>query len=57
MPYITTAERIGIEKGMLEGMQQGIQQGIQQGLKQGLLEAVPILLPPKWKDGGRWHDI
>jgi len=44
MPYITTAERIGMEKGMLEGMQQG--------LKQGLLEAIPILPPPKWKDGG-----
>ncbi len=31
MPYVTSVERIGIEKGMQQGMQQGIQQGIQQG--------------------------
>jgi len=34
MPYITTAEKIGIEKG--------IQQGIQQGIRQGLLEAIEL---------------
>ncbi len=27
MPYITSVERIGIEKGMQQGMQQGLQQG------------------------------
>ena len=31
MAYITSIERIGIEKGVLQGVQQGIQQGIQQG--------------------------
>jgi hypothetical protein len=35
MPYITSAERIGIEKGMQQGIQQGMQQGIQQGIQRG----------------------
>ncbi len=45
MPYVTTAERIGIEKGIQQGIQQGIligeergkQAGIQQGIQQGIL--------------------
>ena len=44
MPYITTAERIGMEKGILEGMQQG--------LKQGLLEAIELGLKLKFKTKG-----
>ena len=35
MPYVTSAERFGIEKGMQQGMQQGLQQGMQQGIRQG----------------------
>jgi flagellar biosynthesis/type III secretory pathway protein FliH len=31
MPYITSVERIGIEKGMQQGVQQGVQQGMQLG--------------------------
>lgn len=27
MPYVTSVERIGIEKGLQKGMQQGMQQG------------------------------
>ena len=46
MPYITTAERIGIEKGIQQGVQQGIQQGIQQGESNFLLR----LLHYKFKD-------
>ena len=42
MQYVTSFERIGMEKGrqqgMLQGMQQGIQQGMQQGQEQGQLE-------------------
>ena len=37
MPYITSIERIGIEKGRQEGIQQGRQEGKQEG-KQELLE-------------------
>ena len=44
MPYITTAEKIGIEKGI----QQGIKQGIQQGIKQGLLNTIKIGLKLKF---------
>lgn len=35
MPFITSIEEIGIEKGMAKGLEQGIQQGIQQGLQRG----------------------
>lgn len=31
MPYITTAEKIGIQKGIEQGIQKGIQKGIHQG--------------------------
>ena len=36
MPYITTVERAGIEKGLRQGLRQGLQQGLQQG-ETGLL--------------------
>ena len=60
MPYITTAERIGIEKGIKigiqqgikqgikQGIQQGIQQGIKQGIQQGLLKAIELGLELKF---------
>ena len=35
MAYITSIERLGLERGMQQGMQQGIQQGVQQGMQQG----------------------
>lgn len=35
MPYITTAERIGRQKGREEGIVQGIQRGKEQGIAQG----------------------
>ncbi len=45
MPYVTSVEKIGIEKGMQQGIQQGIKKGIQQGLQKGmLLEAQEMLL-------------
>jgi len=36
--YITSAERIGIEKGMQEGMQKGIEKGVQKGKAQNLYD-------------------
>ncbi len=48
MPYITTAERIGIEKGV----QLGIQQGRQQGLREGLLRAIRVGLELKFRGDG-----
>uniref|UniRef100_UPI00102CA9D1 DUF4351 domain-containing protein n=1 Tax=Candidatus Magnetaquicoccus inordinatus TaxID=2496818 RepID=UPI00102CA9D1 len=35
MPFVTSVERIGIQKGIQQGLLQGIQQGLQQGLLQG----------------------
>ena len=34
--YITSAERIGIEKGLQEGMEKGLQKGKQEGIQEGL---------------------
>lgn len=39
MTYITSVERIGIEKGIKQGMQQGLEQGITRGLQQGRLDS------------------
>jgi len=36
MPYITSAERIGIEKGILEGMEKGILKGMEKGIEKGM---------------------
>ena len=35
MPYITSVERFGVEKGIQQGILQGKQQGILQGIRQG----------------------
>ena len=35
MPYITSIERMGIEKGIQQGLQQGRQEGRQEGIQQG----------------------
>lgn len=36
MPYISSIERIGIQRGIEQGLQQGLQQGIRQGLLKGI---------------------
>jgi hypothetical protein len=35
MPYLTTVERAGIEKGLKQGLEQGLERGLAQGLAQG----------------------
>jgi hypothetical protein len=47
MPYVTSVERIGIEKGIEQGIQQGIQQGAQRQLLRVLehrFEFVPVAI-------------
>ena len=39
-PYITSVERLGIEKGIQQGIKQGIEQGIEQGIKQGIKQGI-----------------
>jgi hypothetical protein len=51
MTYITSFERIGIQKGIQEGMQEGIQQGIQQGeytILHHLLQRKFRQVPPRY---------
>jgi hypothetical protein len=56
MAYVTTAERIGIEKGIQQGILQGIQKGIlqgrEEGVREGLLRAIRLGLKSKFKGDG-----
>ncbi len=52
MPFITTAERIGIEKGIQQGIQQGFQIGLREGEREGLLMAIELGLTIKFPDEG-----
>jgi flagellar biosynthesis/type III secretory pathway protein FliH len=36
MPYVTSVERFGIEKGLKQGIELGLEQGLEQGLKKGV---------------------
>lgn len=40
MPYITTAERIGIEKGLAEGLAKGLAEGLEKGREEGREEGL-----------------
>ena len=44
MPYITTAERIGIEKGERTGIEKGERTGIEKGKLEGKLEDAKVML-------------
>ena len=48
MAYVSSAERIGYARGMLQGIAdgtvKGIQEGMQQGMQQGKLEGEIVLL-------------
>lgn len=55
MPYITSVERIGIEKGIQQGIEQGIQQERQQSrqqMRQILLEGIELGLGLKFGELG-----
>ncbi len=49
MPYISSIERVGIEKGIQQGIQQGVQQGVQQGMLQRSREAVIEILETRFE--------
>jgi hypothetical protein len=36
MPYVTTAERVGIKEGIKRGKKEGIKEGIKEGQKEGI---------------------
>ncbi len=48
MRYVSSVERIGIEKGLQQGIEQGIEQGVQQGLQQGEALALQRLLAKRF---------
>lgn len=56
MPYITTAESIGLEKGLKKGREEGLQKGREEGLREGailgLREAIDLGLKLKFGTEG-----
>ena len=44
MPYVTSAERFGIEKGLQQGLAQGLEQGEQKGMQKGEAALLQTLL-------------
>ncbi len=40
MPYISSAERFGLEKGLQTGRQEGLQTGLLTGAREGVLEVL-----------------
>ncbi len=48
MRYVTSIERMGIEKGREEGRQEGKQEGRQEGLREGLIAAIELGLELKF---------
>jgi hypothetical protein len=48
MPYITTVERAGIEKGLQQGMEQGMQRGEQIGYRKGEADLLLWLIEKKF---------
>jgi hypothetical protein len=52
MPYITTAERIGLRKGVEQGIAQGIAQGIEQSLPT-VRQALATIIKIKFGEPGR----
>ncbi len=50
MPYISSAERFGLEKGLQTGRQEGLQTGLLTGAREGVLEALELrfgAVPPE----------
>jgi hypothetical protein len=46
MPYITSAERIGIQKGLEQGREEGLQEGIREGLLKSLEQVIELKFGP-----------
>jgi flagellar biosynthesis/type III secretory pathway protein FliH len=56
MPFMTSVERIGFERGRAQGLQEGRQEGIQQGREEGrreaLLKGIELVLKLKFGAAG-----
>jgi hypothetical protein len=53
MPYLTYAERIGIEKGRSEGLNEGLVEGRKEGLTEGRKEGLTVALELKFGDAAQ----
>lgn len=52
--YVTSIERLGVERGMEQGIQQGLRQGLQEGLQQGQARLLTRLLMERFGDVPQW---
>lgn len=50
MPYITSVERIGMEKGMEKGLEKGMEKGMEKGRIETLMEAIALDVDIKFPD-------
>ena len=48
MPFITSFERVGLEKGLEQGRQEGRQEGIQKGRQEGQTNLIVRMLKRRW---------
>jgi len=59
MPFITTAERVGMERGLAEGLARGLEKGLEKGREEGreegredLLAGIEVALELRFAAGG-----
>ena len=52
MPYVTSVERFGIQKGLAQSHLVGREEGRQEGLRSGLLKGIETGLKLKFGDAG-----
>jgi predicted transposase/invertase (TIGR01784 family) len=57
MAYVTSFERLGIEKGLQQGRQQGLQEGRQQGRQEGERHKALVIAKNLLKQNISWSVI
>jgi hypothetical protein len=53
MPYVTSIERLALDKGRMEGQQEGREEGRHEGLREGLLRGIRIGLEKRFAAEGQ----
>ena len=48
MPFITSFERVGLEKGLEQGLEQGLERGRQEGRQEGQTNLIVRMLKRRW---------
>ncbi len=54
MPYVSSFERAGIEKGLKQGLEQGLEKGLEQGMQQGQAKVLIRQLERRFGELPQW---